>query len=60
MAPPALGGIPVYDRRTFDALLPGVEGEHPLHIPGDDHQAPFAADLVEAAQQKLPEPQAPI
>jgi len=43
-------------RRAFHPLLPGIEGEHPLHIPGDDHQAPFAADLVEATQQKLPEP----
>ena len=33
------------------------ESEQPLHVVGHGHEVPFAADLFEAAQQELPEPQ---
>ena len=39
------------------ARLSGFQGEHPLHIPGHGHKAPFAAHIVQAAQQKLAESQ---
>src|SRR4051812_18054316 len=34
-----------------------AQGEHPLHVPGQSHEAPLAADGVEPTQQKLAEPQ---
>jgi len=33
----------------------GLQGEHPLDVPGQAHQVPFASHLVEAAQVELPE-----
>ena len=33
----------------------GLQGEHPLHVPGQGDQAPFPFDLVEAAQVELSE-----
>ena len=33
------------------------EGEQPLHVVGHGHQVPLAADIVEAAEQELAEPQ---
>src|ERR1700757_3168132 len=34
-------------------LSPGIESKDPFDVPGHRHQAPFAADLVEPAQQEL-------
>src|ERR1700750_947859 len=33
----------------------GCEGEQPLHVVGHGYEVPFAADVVEAAEQELAE-----
>ena len=33
----------------------GAEGEYPLDVPGHGHEAPFVADIFEAAEQELAE-----
>ena len=51
------GGIGLFpsmvDIEVACALLPSIESEDPLQVPGHCHQAPLAADLVEPAQQEL-------
>jgi hypothetical protein len=34
----------------------GVEGEYPLDVPGHGHEAPFVADIFEAAEQNWRNP----
>ena len=46
-------GPSMVDIREAYTLLPGIESEDPLHVPGHRHQAPFAPDPVEPAQQEL-------
>ncbi len=56
--------------RQFSAPVPGarprplssggIEGEHPLHVPGHGHEAPPAAHLGEPAERKLTEIRAPL
>ena len=38
-----------------EASLGCGQGEHPLHVPGHGHKTPFAAHLIDPAQEKLPE-----
>ena len=33
----------------------GAEGDYPLDVPGHGHEAPFVADIFEAAEQELAE-----
>jgi hypothetical protein len=42
-------------RTRFSSRL-GAKGEQALHVPGHGHKTPFAANLVDSAQQELPEP----
>jgi hypothetical protein len=42
-------------KRTRFASRLGAKGEQALHVPGHGHKTPFAANLVDSAQQELPE-----
>src|SRR5665213_1207311 len=48
--------LPLVGLAVFGGASLGCgESKHPLHVPGHGDEGPFAPDVVEPAQQKLPE-----
>jgi hypothetical protein len=45
----------LYAKRTCFSSRLRAKGEQALHVPGHGHKTPFAANLVDSAQQELPE-----